>query len=112
MIVKKHPNDVDLHFNTNNQLNSKATEAHANQITNFYKAIYQVNDIVLGLVFLVGSFLFFSDKTVTIGTVLFVIGSIQMTIRPFISFVHDLKLANFYHKQYLKDLNQNTNNKD
>nr|WP_259340645.1 YrhK family protein [Staphylococcus gallinarum] len=58
-----------------------------------YKALYQLNDIILGLVFLVGSFLFFSSTTTFSGTVLFVIGSIKMTIRPLIAFTHDLHLA-------------------
>ncbi|MCI2774343.1 YrhK family protein [Staphylococcus petrasii] len=88
--------DVDLHFNTN-KFNE---DNHAKQISFFYKALYQINDIVLGLIFLVGSFLFFSDTTVFIGTVLFVIGSIQMMIRPLISFIHDLKLSRYYKHKY------------
>ncbi len=44
--------DVDLHFNTN-KFNE---DDHAKQISFFYKALYQINDIVLGLIFLVGSF--------------------------------------------------------
>ena len=51
--------DVDLHFNTN-QFNE---DDHAKQISFFYKALYQINDIVLGIIFLIGSFLFFSDQT-------------------------------------------------
>ncbi|MEJ7472584.1 hypothetical protein WL504_02705 [Staphylococcus saprophyticus] len=50
----------------------------SDRITAIYKALYQFNDVVLGLVFL--------------------IGSIQMTIRPLIAFVHDLHLA-FKRKQ-------------
>lgn len=49
-----HKNDVDLHFNKNNL--SSESQNRANQITTFYKALYQINDIVLGLIFLVGSF--------------------------------------------------------
>lgn len=82
-------------------------DPHAQEITMFYKAIYQINDIVLGLVFLIGSFLFFSDSTMVIGTVLFVIGSLQMTARPLISFVHDLKLSNYYRKAYRTKKKQN-----
>ncbi|MGV3225044.1 YrhK family protein [Staphylococcus hyicus] len=58
-----------------------------------YKTLYQLNDVVLGLIFLIGSFLFFSDSTVFQGTVLFVIGSIQMIIRPLIAMIHDLHMA-------------------
>ncbi|MGX5791444.1 YrhK family protein [Staphylococcus equorum] len=63
-----------------------------------YKALYQLNDVGLGIIFLIGSFLFFSDTTVTIGTVLFVISSIQMTVRPLIALSHDLHLAHKYKK--------------
>ncbi|MFI8539277.1 YrhK family protein [Staphylococcus pasteuri] len=98
-------NSVDLHLNTNNQKYDLATQDHANQITNFYKAIYQINDIILVLVFLVGSFFFFSDATMTLGTILFVIGSIQMTARPVISFIHDMKLSRYYHKRYIEEKN-------
>ena len=34
------------------------------------------------------------------GTILFVIGSIQMTARPVISFVHDMKLSKYYKRKY------------
>ncbi len=51
--------DVDLHFNTS-QFNE---DDHAKQISFFYKALYQINDIVLGIIFLIGSFLFFCDQT-------------------------------------------------
>ena len=96
MMAGLNKDDVDLHFNTN-KFNE---DDHAKQISFFYKALYQINDIVLGLIFLVGSFLFFSDNTVFAGTVLFVIGSIQMIIRPLISFIHDLKLSSYYKHKY------------
>ncbi|MEB6170145.1 YrhK family protein [Staphylococcus pseudoxylosus] len=87
------------HFKQNNKsigLNFHKTPT-SDHITLIYKALYQLNDIILGLIFLCGSFLFFNSSTVTTGTVLFVIGSIQMTIRPLIAFTHDLHLA-FKHK--------------
>ncbi|QQK81239.1 YrhK family protein [Salicibibacter cibi] len=66
---------------------------HAQQrITAFYKFLYQINDLLLGLVFLTGSFLFFNDDTMFAGTVLFVIGSLQMLIRPIVSIVHDIHI--------------------
>ncbi|MGW7918902.1 YrhK family protein [Staphylococcus xylosus] len=85
---KQHNKNIDLNFHKNPK---------SERITLIYKALYQLNDIILGLVFLCGSFLFFNSSTVTTGTVLFVIGSIQMTIRPLIAFTHDLHLA-FKHK--------------
>jgi hypothetical protein len=47
-----------------------------------YEALSIVNDILVGLWFTVGSFLFFSESTTTAGTWLFVIGSIELLIRP------------------------------
>jgi hypothetical protein len=41
-----------------------------------------VIDILVGLWFLVGSFLFFSESTTYAGTWLFVIGSVELLIRP------------------------------
>ena len=85
---------ADLNFNT---------PQRSERLTMIYKALYQLNDVVLGIIFLIGSFLFFSDTTVTIGTVLFVIGSIQMTVRPFIALSHDLHLAHKYKKLEMYD---------
>ncbi|HKJ12531.1 MAG TPA: YrhK family protein [Ornithinimicrobium sp.] len=49
-----------------------------------YEVISIVNDILIGLWFVVGSILFFFDSTVTAGTWLFLIGSIQLVVRPLI----------------------------
>lgn len=78
------PKKQQASINFSNQKNRKSF---------VYKALYQLNDVVLGLIFLIGSFLFFSDSTVFQGTVLFVIGSIQMIIRPLIAMIHDLHMA-------------------
>lgn len=42
------------------------------------------NDILIGVIFLVGSFLFFSEATMTFATWLFVMGSALMLVRPVI----------------------------
>lgn len=57
-----------------------------------YEVLSIANDFVLGLVFLVGSILFFGEDTVFFGTWLFVLGSIQMMLRPTIRFVRKLHL--------------------
>ncbi|GAA4788782.1 hypothetical protein GCM10023200_24210 [Actinomycetospora chlora] len=49
-----------------------------------YEALSIVNDILIGLWFTIGSFLFFSESTTTAGTWLFVVGSIELLIRPLI----------------------------
>lgn len=49
-----------------------------------YETASIVNDILIGAWFLVGSFLFFSSSTATAGTWLFIIGSVEMLLRPLI----------------------------
>lgn len=47
-----------------------------------YETISIANDILIGLWFVVGSVLFFSESTATAGTWLFLVGSVQMLVRP------------------------------
>lgn len=47
-----------------------------------YEALSIANDVMIGLWFVVGSALFFSESTTMIATVLFLVGSVQMIIRP------------------------------
>ena len=47
-----------------------------------YETLSIVNDILIGLIFLVGSLLFFQDATVYAGTWPFVLGSARMLVRP------------------------------
>lgn len=61
-----------------------------------YEALSIANDILIGLWFLVGSFLFFSEATTYAATWLFVIGSVEMLIRPVIRFARHLHLQRFY----------------
>ncbi len=60
-----------------------------------YEMLSVVNDLLIGLWFLVGSFLFFSASTTRAGTWLFVLGSIEMLIRPAIRFVRGVHLGRF-----------------
>ncbi|MDO8143679.1 MULTISPECIES: YrhK family protein [Isoptericola] len=47
-----------------------------------YETASIANDVLIGLWFVVGSALFFSESTATAGTWLFLLGSIQMLLRP------------------------------
>ena len=49
-----------------------------------YEVLSIVNDIMVAAWFIVGSVLFFSEQTTTIGTWLFLAGSVQLLIRPVI----------------------------
>lgn len=57
-----------------------------------YEFFYTLNDIFIALWFIIGSILFFTESTVTIGTWLFLIGSIQLLIRPIIRIVRNIHL--------------------
>lgn len=52
-----------------------------------YQVISIANDVLIGLWFLVGSFMFFSESLTYTGTWLFVIGSVEMLIRPVIRLI-------------------------
>ena len=54
------------------------------RIRGVYETISIVNDVMVALWFVIGSILFFSDDTTTAGTWLFLIGSVQLLIRPVI----------------------------
>ena len=58
-----------------------------------YEILSMINDMMIGLWFLVGSFCFFYDGTLLkIGTWLFVIGSAQLLIRPGIQLARSIHL--------------------
>ena len=60
-----------------------------------FETLSIANDVLIGLWFLVGSVLFFSESTATAGTWLFVIGSAQMLIRPVIRLARRLRLQRY-----------------
>jgi hypothetical protein len=55
-----------------------------------YEAASIINDLMIGVWFAVGSLLFFSPGTVRAGTVLFLLGSLQLLIRPTIRLLRNL----------------------
>ncbi|MDN6639166.1 MAG: YrhK family protein [Tetragenococcus sp.] len=71
---------------------------HDIKIDAFYNLLYQVNDIILALFFIVGSFLFFKESTTFYGTILFVIGSFQLLIRPLIMISREIHIRSLKNK--------------
>lgn len=57
-----------------------------------YELISIANDVLAGILFLIGSFLFFSASTTYTATWLFVIGSVSMLLRPVIRLVRRIHL--------------------
>lgn len=47
-----------------------------------YETVSIINDLLIAVWFIIGSALFFSTSTTTAGTWLFLVGSIQLLIRP------------------------------
>jgi len=65
-----------------------------------YKVINTINDFLIGIWFLIGSILFFYDHLKNIGVWLFILGSVQLLIRPTIKLVHDFHLRKYLKKGY------------
>ena len=61
-----------------------------------YEAGSIVNDVLIGLWFLIGSVFFFFDSLTRAGTVLFVIGSVEMLIRPVVRLARPLHLQRLH----------------
>ncbi len=58
-----------------------------------YEIASILNDLLIAVWFIVGSVLFFSESTATAGTWLFLLGSIQLAIRPAIRLSRRVHLA-------------------
>lgn len=61
-----------------------------------YEALSIVNDILIALWFLVGSVLFFWETTTFLGTWFFLVGSIELAIRPAIRLKRQLHLRRLH----------------
>ena len=61
-----------------------------------YEAASIVNDVLIGLWFLIGSVFFFFDSLTRAGTVLFVIGSVPVLIRPVVRLARHLHLQRLH----------------
>jgi hypothetical protein len=68
------------------------TGHHVLVLKNRYQVLARVNDLLTGLWFLAGSFLFLSDSTKLLGTIFFIVGSTELLIRPVIQIVRDVHL--------------------
>ena len=58
-----------------------------------YEILSIVNDILVAVWFIVGSILFFSPSTSTAGVWLFLLGSIELMIRPLIRLVRRVHIG-------------------
>ncbi|MDN3310808.1 YrhK family protein [Microbacterium oryzae] len=60
---------------------------------NRYETLSIVNDVMVALWFIIGSVLFFSEATTTAGTWLFLIGSVELLIRPVIRLTRNVHIG-------------------
>lgn len=64
-------------------------------IRNRYETLSIANDVIVGVLFVVGSVLFLREATTTAGTWLFVVGSAQFLLRPCIRLARHVHLRRF-----------------
>ena len=67
-------------------------DGHELVIRRRYETLSILNDILIGLWFTIGSVLFFWETTTTIGVTLFLIGSVELLVRPGIRLTRQLHL--------------------
>lgn len=68
------------------------TDEHS-RVYGKYQALYDGNDALAAIAFVIGSALFFSESTKMAGTWLFLIGSVFFAVRPLIHLARDFHLA-------------------
>ncbi|CAM3908581.1 hypothetical protein VA7868_01133 [Vibrio aerogenes CECT 7868] len=63
-----------------------------------YEALGALNDLLIAIWFLIGSFFFLNDSLVESGTWLFIVGSAQLLIKPLIKLTSLIHVARTYKK--------------
>jgi hypothetical protein len=69
-----------------------SVDGHELVIRRRYETLSIVNDVLIGIWFTVGSVLFFWDATTTVGVWLFLIGSVELLVRPGIRLTRQVHL--------------------
>ena len=57
---------------------------------NRYEILSILNDVLIAIWFIIGSILFFSESTTTLGTWMFLAGSVELLIRPLIRLTRNI----------------------
>lgn len=57
-----------------------------------YRYIFIINELLLGIEFVVGSVFFFYESLKTAGIIIFIVGSAQMFLRPVLKIFHAVSL--------------------
>jgi hypothetical protein len=64
-----------------------------------YEAVGALNDLLIAIWFLIGSFFFLSDSLVERGTWLFIVGSAQLLIKPSLKLASLIHVSHVYHSK-------------
>lgn len=64
-----------------------------------YEALGAINDFLIALWFLIGSFFFLTSSLVESGTWLFVVGSAQLFIKPTLKLISLVHVSRSYHSK-------------
>ncbi|MBA2174996.1 YrhK family protein [Halobacillus locisalis] len=65
-----------------------------------YEVLYTLNDFLLGIWYLLGSICLYFEISKEWGILLFMLGSIQILIRPSIRIIHRFHVKKHYIKEY------------
>lgn len=76
-----------MNRNVDINLGSRELELH-----NIYEIFSILNDALIAVWFIIGSVLFFHESTATTGTWLFLIGSVELLIRPLIRLARNIHI--------------------
>ncbi|ALS76430.1 hypothetical protein AUC31_15015 [Planococcus rifietoensis] len=71
-----------------------SSKNHELFIRNRYKFYYNINDVLIAVWFIIGSILFFWKETETIAIWFFLLGSIELLVRPLMRIFSEVHLKN------------------
>ena len=84
--MRRDPGSEQMPESYSDHMSSKDLSIHIGHeelvIRGRYETVSIINDLLIAVWFIIGSALFFSTSTTTAGTWLFLVGSIQLLIRP------------------------------
>lgn len=69
-----------------------SSKNHELFIRNRYKFYYNINDVLIAVWFIIGSILFFWKETETIAICFFLLGSIELLVRPLMCISREIHL--------------------
>jgi len=99
---------VDMNERHNQELDFGLGHRHV-VIQRRYEALGAVNDLLIAIWFLIGSFFFLNQSLVESGTWLFIVGCTQLLIKPALKLSSLIHVKQVYRKRYKKNRqSQNT----